>query len=49
MILHAKRLYVNMNKKWLLIKGRYYVEVSCYYGKKVLWEVVDNNVVEDPK
>ena len=25
------------------------MEVSGYYRKKVLWEVIDDHVVEDPK
>ena len=25
------------------------MEVSCSDGKKVIWEVLDNHVVEDPK
>ena len=38
-----------MNEKQQLRKGGYYVEVSCSDGKKVIWEVLDNHVVEDPK
>ena len=36
-----------MNKKEVLIKGGYYVKVSGSEGNNVLWEVVENNVVED--
>ena len=47
-LLHAKRwdLYLNENKK--LVKGRYSVEVVGYDGKKVIWEVVNDHVVEEP-
>ena len=31
----------------MLIKGGYSVEVFSYYGNKVLWEVVDDHVVEE--
>ena len=48
-IIHAKRWGVYMNNKRLLIKGRYSMEVSGSDGKKVVWEVVDNHVVRDPK
>ena len=37
-----------MSDKISLIKGSYYVEVSGSAGKKVLWEVVDEHVVEEP-
>ena len=47
-ILHAKRWHVKMNKKSAL-KGGYYVEVSGYEEKKVLWEVVYDNAVEEGK
>ena len=30
-----------------LIRGGYYVEVSVYDGKRVLWEMVDDSVVEE--
>ena len=33
----------------VIIKARYYVEVSDYDGKKFLWEVVDDYVVEEGK
>ena len=38
-----------MNERKFLIKGGYSVEVSGSYGKKVLWGVVDDRVVEDGK
>ena len=47
MILHAKRWDFYMNEKQSLIKGGYYVVVSGSDGNKVLWRVVDNNVVEE--
>ena len=47
-MLHAKKwdLYVNEKKK--LVKGGYLVEVVGHEKRKVLWEVVDNHVVEEP-
>ena len=33
----------------ILFKGGYYVEVSGYDGKKIIWEVVDNHVVDEGK
>ena len=45
-ILHANIWYVYMKQKWLLIKGGYYVEGSGYYWKKVVWEFVEDHVVE---
>ena len=36
-----------MNEKGKLIKGGYSVEVVTSDGKKVLWGVVDDHVVED--
>ena len=38
-----------MNKIEALIKVGYYVELSGSYGKKILWEVLDNSVVEEVK
>ena len=38
-----------MNKKKVLIKCGYYVEVSGSDGKKVLWEVLDDNVIDEGK
>ena len=37
-----------MSHKQALIKGVYYVEFSGSDGKKVIWKVVYDNVVEDP-
>ena len=48
-IINAKRWDVYTNEKEALVKGGYYVGVSGYYGKKVLWELVDNHVVEEGK
>ena len=36
-----------MNNKGALITGDYFVEVSGSDGEKVIWEVVDNHVVEE--
>ena len=38
-----------MNKKRLLIKGEYSVEMPCYYGKKVIWEILDDHFVKKGK
>ena len=42
-------LYVYINNKLLLINCVYCVEVSGYDGERVIWELADNHVVEDPK
>ena len=47
-LLHAKRWDVYVNEKKKLVKGGYLVEVFCHDGKKVLWEVVGDHVVEEP-
>ena len=46
-ILHNKMWDVYMNYKEALIKGGCSVEVSGSDGYKVLWEVVDDHVVEE--
>ena len=46
-LLHAKRWDVYVNEREKLVKGGYLVEVVSHDGKKVIWEVVGNNVVED--
>ena len=46
-LLHAKRWDVYMNEKENLFKVGYLVEVFSPNRKKVLWEVVDDHVVED--
>ena len=48
-ILHAKMWDVYMNKKKELIKGGYSMEVSGSDEKKVLWELVNDHVVEEGK
>ena len=48
-IIYAKKRDVYMTEKLSLPKDGYSVEVPGYYGKKVVWEVVDNPVVEDLK
>ena len=35
-------------KRKKIVKGGYSVEFFCRDRKKVLWEVVNNNLVEDP-
>ena len=47
-LLHAKRLDLYVNEKEQLVKGKYLVEFVGHDKKKVLWEVVDNHVVEEP-
>ena len=47
-LLHAKRWYLYVNYKENLAKGGYSVEVSGHDKKNVLWEVVDDHVVEEP-
>ena len=46
-LLCAKRWDVYMNEKGKLFKGGYLLEVVGCGEKKVLWEVADNNVVEE--
>ena len=47
-LLLAKRWDVYVNEKEKLFKGGYLVEVFGHDGKKVLWEVVDDHVIEEP-
>ena len=47
--IHAERWYVYMNNKTELIKGGYSAEVSGFDWKKVIWEVVEDHVVEEEK
>ena len=47
-LLHAKRWDLYVNNKEQLVKGKYLVEVVGHDKKKVLWEVVDDHVVEEP-
>ena len=46
-LLHAKRLDVYVNEKENLIKEGYLVGFFGYEGKKLIWEVVDDNAVEE--
>ena len=46
-LLHAKRWYVYNSEKEELVKGGYLVEVAEKDGKKVIWEVVNDHVVEE--
>ena len=46
-LLNANRWDVYVNENEIFIKGGYLVEVVGNYGKKVLWEVVYNHVVEE--
>ena len=46
-LLHAKRWDVYLNEKEKIIKGGYSVGVVGSDTKKVLWEVVDDHVVEE--
>ena len=46
-LLHAKNWDVYNSEKDALVKGWYLVEVYEKYGKKVIWEVVDDHVVEE--
>ena len=47
-MLHAKRWDLYLNKKEILVKGKYLVEFFGHNKKKVLWEVVGDHVVEEP-
>ena len=47
-LLYAKRWDIYVNEKEKLVKGGYLVEVIGHYKKKVIWEVVDDHVVEEP-
>ena len=47
-LLHAKRWDIFVNEKENILKGGYSLEVVGHDKKKVLWEVVDDNIVEDP-
>ena len=44
--LHAKKWYICNLEKEELVKGEYLVEVFERYGKELIWEVVDDHVVE---
>ena len=47
-LLHAKRWDIYVNEKEQLVKGGYLVEFVVRDKKKVLWEVVNDHVVEEP-
>ena len=43
--LHAKRWDIYVNEKEKPVKGGYSVEVVSHYGKKFLWEVINDHLV----
>ena len=45
-LLHAERWDVYVNEKENIIKGGYFVEVVGSDWKKVIWEGVDDHVIE---
>ena len=47
-LLHAKRWDIYVNEKENLVMCRYLVEFVSNDKKKVLWEVVNDHVVEEP-
>ena len=47
-LLHDNRWYIYVNDKEKLVQGGYFVEGVVHDKKKVLWELVDNHVVEEP-
>ena len=47
-LLHAKRWDLYVNEKETLVKGKYLVEDVVHDEKKVIREVVDDHVVEEP-
>ena len=46
-LLHYKKWDVYNSEKEELVKGGYLVEIYDKDGKKVIWEVVDDHVVEE--
>ena len=46
-LLNHKRWDVYVNVKGKFVKGGYSVEVVGHDSKKVLWEVADDNVIEE--
>ena len=46
-LIYAKRWDIYVNEKEKIVKGGYLVEVFVHDSKKVLWEAVDNHVVEE--
>ena len=47
-LIHDKRWDIYVDEKEKLVKGGYFVEVVGHEKKKIIWEVVDNHVVEEP-
>ena len=47
-LIRANRWDVYVNEKENLVKGGYLVEVVSYEKRKIIWEVVNGHVVEDP-
>ena len=47
-LLHAKRWDVYVNEKESMVKGGYFVEAVGHNGKNIIWEVVEDHVVEEP-
>ena len=45
-LIHAKSWDVYVNEKVNLVQGGYLVEVVGHDKKKVIWEVVDDHVLE---
>ena len=48
-LIHSKRWDLYVNEKGKIVKGGNLVEVVGYDNKKVLWGVIDDNVVEYPR
>ena len=46
-LLHANKWYVYNSQNAALVKGGYWVEVADKDKKKIIWEVVDDHVVEE--
>ena len=47
-LLHANSWDVYVNEKENLFKGGYLVEFVVHDNNKILWEVFDNHIVEEP-
>ena len=45
---HAKGWDVSVNEKGNIVKDGYLVGVFGHDGNKVIWEVIDDHVVEEP-
>ena len=46
-LLNFNRWYVYVHDKKILFRVGIWMEVVCSKGKKVVWEMVDNHVVEE--